>query len=304
MSFDHVSRRQFLQTSAALAGAAALSPWADAAAPAKVRTATDLVSLGSTGLKISRLGMGTGSENGRTQKALGKEGFITLIHYAFDKGITHFDTCDRYDTMPWMADALKGLPREKLFLQSKITNQPADILGAIDAERKRLQTDYIDSMLIHSQTVAGWTALESWKRIMDGFTQAKEKKWILARGTSCHNLPALTDAVGSDFHDVHLVRINPQGKYVDGPSGKGYTAAETFPIEPVLAQLKIMKARGRGIIGMKIMGNGLFTTPQDREKSIRFAMGRPEIDAVVIGFKSTQEIDEAIDRINRALAGA
>jgi predicted aldo/keto reductase-like oxidoreductase len=306
MSHSDFTRRQFLQTSAALAGIAAVSPWLTppAAAAAPVRTAVDQVTLGNTGLKLSRLGMGTGSENGRTQKALGKDAFIKLIRYAYDKGITHFDTCDRYETMPWMADALKDLPREKLFVQSKITGRPADTLAAIDTERKRLNTDYVDSMLIHSQTVANWTTLDPWKRIMDGFSAAKDKGWIRARGTSCHNLPALTDAVGSDFHDVHLVRVNPQGKYVDGPRGGGYTAAETFPIDPVMAEIKTMKQKGRGVIGMKIMGNGLFTTPEEREKSIRFAMACKDIDAVVMGFKSTQEIDEAIERIDRALAEA
>jgi predicted aldo/keto reductase-like oxidoreductase len=313
MSRDEMSRRRFLQASSAIAGAAALSPLlthsaaaqAAPAAPATAamkRTATDIVTLGKTGIKLSRVGMGTGSENGRTQRALGKEAFIKLIRYAYDKGITHFDTCDTYVTMEYMADAIKDLPRDKIFIQSKITGQPADVAAAIDRERKRLNTDYIDSMLIHSQTVANWTGMDVWKRIMDGFTQAKEKKVIRARGTSCHNLPALTDAVKSDFHDVHLVRVNPQGKYVDGPSGGGYTARETFPIEPVLAEIKTMHEKGRGIIGMKIFGNGLFTDAADREKSIRFAMSLREIDAVVMGFKSAAEIDEALERVNKALA--
>ncbi|HEY4330019.1 MAG TPA: aldo/keto reductase [Phycisphaerae bacterium] len=327
MSHDELTRRRFLQASAALAGAAALSPLltssSSAAAPAPspvasapsmpapaatqsstLRTAVDQVALGATGLKLSRLGMGTGSENGRTQTALGKDEFIKLIHYAFDKGITFFDTCDRYETMPWMADALKGLPREKLFIQSKITGTPADVVAAIDAERKKLNTDYIDSMLIHSQTTANWSALDAWKRIMDGFNTAKDKKLIKAKGSSCHNLPALTDAAKNDFHDLHLVRVNPQGKYIDGPSGRGYTASETFPVDPVLAQIKDMKSKGRGIIGMKILGNGLFTAPEDREKSIRFAMANKNIDAVLMGFKSNKEIDEAIDRINKALVDA
>jgi predicted aldo/keto reductase-like oxidoreductase len=301
------SRRQFLQNSVAVAGAAMLAPLAmQSAALAQTtrRSAVDQVALGNTGLKLSRLGMGTGVDNGRVQKALGKENFIKLIRYAYDRGITYFDTCDRYETMEWMPDALKGLPREKLFIQTKISGQPTDIASAIDQERKRLNTDYVDSMLIHSQIVANWTKQDVWKRIMDGFNDAKEKKWIKAKGTSCHNLPALQDAVASDFHDVHLVRVNPQGKYVDGPSGRGYTATETWPVDPVIEQIKSMSAKGRGIIGMKIIGNGLFTDPADREKSIRFAMGMKEIHAVVIGFKSTSEIDEAIERINNALAAA
>jgi predicted aldo/keto reductase-like oxidoreductase len=157
-------------------------------------------------------------------------------------------------------------------------------------------------MLIHSQIVAGWTALDSWKRIMDGFNDAREKKWIRAKGISCHNLPALKDSNASPWTEVHLVRVNPQGKYVDGLSGRGYTAAETNDVAPVLAEIKSMHDKGRGVIGMKIIGNGLFTDPADRERSIRFAMSNPNIDAVVIGFKSAQEIDEAIERINRALA--
>jgi len=72
-------------------------------------------------------------------------------------------------------------------------------------------------------------------------------------------------------------------------------------ITPVMGQIKVMHAKGRGIIGMKICGNGTFTDPADREKSIRYAMACKEIDAVVIGFKSRAEIDEAIERINRAL---
>ncbi len=81
-------------------------------------------------------------------------------------------------------------------------------------------------------------------------------------------------------------------------------AAAAHDIAPVMDQIKIMHAKGRGVIGMKICGNGTFTNPADREKSIRFAMSQPEIDAVVIGFKNRQEIDEAIERINRALAEA
>jgi 1-deoxyxylulose-5-phosphate synthase len=305
MAHDDCTRRRFLKTSAALAGGAMLAPWAGlarTAAQTTRRSAVDQVTLGNTGLKLSRLGMGTGVDNGRVQLALGKENFVKLIRHAYDRGITHFDTCDNYVTAGWMADALKDLPREKLFVQTKISGQPGDITAALDAERKRINTDYLDSMLIHSQTVAGWTSMDNWKRIMDGFDQAKDRKWIRAKGVSCHNLPALKDATESPWTEVHLVRVNPQGKYVDGPSGRGYTASETFPIDPVMQEIRTMKQKGRGVIGMKLVGNGLFTSTEDREKSIRFAMACKDIDAVVIGFKSTQEIDEAIERINRALA--
>ena len=268
-------------------------------APAARRTAVDQVTLGKTGIKVSRLLMGAGSANGGVQTALGRGGFNQLVHYAFDQGITGFDCAAAYKTFEWMADAIKGLPREKLFLQSKIGGQPDRALEAIDRQRKVFNTDYVDSLLIHCMVKDNWT--DGWKRIMEAFDEAREKKWIRARGVSCHSLPALRAAAASDWTEVHLVRVNPQGKYIDTMDQKGWDSA-IHDVNPVVAELKSLHAKNRGVIGMKILGNGEFLDPEDREKSIRFAMSRPELDAVVIGFKSPAEIDEAIQRMNRALA--
>jgi hypothetical protein len=300
-----LSRRKFIQTSA-LAGAALLSPWSLAASraadtpPTPTRTAVDQVSLGRIGLKLSRLGFGTGSNSGHEQAALGKEGFTKLIHYAYDQGITYFDAAQTYSTFEWIGDAIKGLPREKLFIQSKVPGQPADILAAIDHHRKVFNTDYVDSLLIHCMVKNEWT--DTMKRIMDGFNEAKEKQWIRAKGVSCHSLPALRTATASDWTEVHLVRVNPQGKRVDGLAEEVWNNDDpTHDVAPVVAEIKNMHAKGRGVIGMKIIGNGQFVNPEDREKSIRFAMACKEIDAVVIGFTSQAQIVEAIGRINRAL---
>ncbi len=299
-----VSRRQFIQTSA-IAGAALLSPWslapsAAAAAPAGARTAVDHVTLGKTGLKLSRLGFGTGSNNGHEQTALGKDDFTDLIHYAYDQGVTYFDTAQAYATFGWIGDAIKGLPREKLFIQSKVKGQPADVLAAIDHHRKVFNTDYVDSMLIHCMVENQWT--DDWKRVMDGFNEAKERKWILAKGVSCHSLPALRAATASDWTEVHLVRVNPQGKRMDGEAEEVWNDENpTHAVAPVMNEIKTAHAKGRGVIGMKIIGNGQFVNAADREKSIRFAMACRDIDAVVIGFTSRGQIDEAIERMNRAL---
>ena len=109
----------------------------------------DQVTLGKTGLKLSRLGFGTGSNSGNVQHALGQETFNKLIHHAYDQGITYFDCAQSYRTFEWIKDAIKGLPREKLFIQSKIPDRPEQILAAIDHHRKVFDTDYVDSLLIH-----------------------------------------------------------------------------------------------------------------------------------------------------------
>jgi aryl-alcohol dehydrogenase-like predicted oxidoreductase len=300
----HLSRRQFLGRSATLAGAALLSRWIlpealAAVEPPLKRTATDQVTLGKTGIKLSRLGFGTGSNNGQVQTALGKEGFTKLFRYAYDHGITYIDAAQNYRTFDWIGDAIKGLPREKLFIQSKVWGQPADVLAAIDSHRKTFDTDYVDSLLVHCMTRGSWT--DDMKRIMDGFNEAKDRKWIRARGVSCHSLPALRAATASDWTEVHLVRVNPQGHMTDGASGFG---GGNNDIAPVMEEIKTMKAKGRGVIAMKLIGNGDFQNAEDREKAMRFAMASKDIDAAVIGFKSTQEIDEAIERMNKALAEA
>ena len=266
MNNKKINRRQFIQTSAALAGAAALSPLSvpSIRAAAVKRTAVDQVVLGNTGIKLSRLGFGTGSNNGREQVALGKDEFIRLIHYAYDQGITYIDTAQSYRTFEWIAGAIKGLPREKLFIQSKVPGKPEDVLATIDRHRKTFNTDYVDSLLIHCMTRDAWT--DEWKRVMDAFNEAKEKKWIRAKGVSCHTLPALQTAAATDWTEVHLVRVNPQGRFTDGMTAD-WSGQVAHDIAPVTEQLKIMKQKGRGVIGMKLVGNGNFQSPGGSRKS-------------------------------------
>ncbi len=297
MSVPCITRRDFLAGSAALASAAASIP--GAAYAAGKRSATDIVVLGKTGLKLSRLGMGVGTNSGNVQFSLGKDAFRNLVRAAFDRGIRYFDCAQSYKTFDWVADALTGLPREEIFLLSKIGGNPEKPSEVIDKQLRTLRTDYIDCMLVHCAVTATWTTERS--RLMAAIDEAKAAGKIRSKGVSCHSLPALRVAAQSDWVDVNLVRVNPQARHTDGETPKWNAPGK--PIESVLEQMAIMKQNNHGVIGMKLIGNGDFTDPADREKSIRFAMSRREIDAVTIGFKSTDEIDEAIRRMNSALAG-
>jgi predicted aldo/keto reductase-like oxidoreductase len=301
MHQNDLSRRQFMVQSGALAGAALLAPNPlNAAEPKRRPTAVDQVPLGKTGLRLSRLGIGTGSNSGEVQRALGREEFNRLIRYAYDQGITYIDTAESYKTHEWIRDAIKGLPREKLFIQSKMPGLPARPLEVLDRYRKELNTDYIDSLLMHCMIKDRWH--EEQRRLMDALEEAREKKLILARGVSCHSLPALSRSARTPWVEVQLARVNPQAKWIDGPEEHWNQPGND--IAPVMEELKTMHARGVGVIGMKMIGNGEFTRAEDREKAIRFAMQCGVLDAVVIGFKSPAEIDEALERMNRALAEA
>jgi predicted aldo/keto reductase-like oxidoreductase len=295
-SFD---RRTFIGQSVALIGSTFLSRTATGATAPP--TATDVVPLGKTGAKICRLGFGTGTSSGSVQRGLTQEGFTRLIRYAYDRGVTYIDTADNYRTHQLIREAIKGLPRERLFIQTKMpwhkppfTETP---LKEIDRYRQELGVDYIDSLLIHCATRPTWP--DDLKRMMDAFSEAKERKLIRLKGVSCHGMPALTRATGEDWVDVHLARVNPQAHHMDGVDGS-WKEPGNFPA--ATAEIREMHRKGRGVIGMKMIGNGDFTNPQDREKAIRYAMTCGFVDAIVIGFASSAEVDEAISRMNAALA--
>jgi predicted aldo/keto reductase-like oxidoreductase len=299
MSKTPITRRQFLERTAAVAGGVLLAPLAAQAAGKK--TAIDLVPLGKTGLKLSRLGIGCGTYGGRVQQELGQEGFTRLVRYAYDQGITYIDIARSYRTHTMLKEAIRGLPREKLFIQTKMGGRPDDPLADIDGYRQTYGVDYLDSLLVHCTITPNWD--DERKRVMDAMQEAKDKGIIRAHGVSCHSLPALQRAVELDWVDVHLVRFNPQGVKMDTPQTKSWnTESDQSHVAPVVEQVKLMHEKGRGIIGMKIIGEGNFTHPEDREKSIRFAMQSGLLSAVTIGFKNTAEIDEAIRRMNSALA--
>ena len=306
---QNISRRDFIRQSAELAGAAIigaelLAP-AEAATPV-VHTASDWVQLGRLNkhkIKIPRLGMGTGTVNGKTQRDLGQGGFNDLVKYAYDRGVRYIDTADNYKTHEFVRAAIKAnkLPRENLFIQSKLplrAETTADPMKTIDRYRQELGVDYIDSLLIHCATKANWVVDQ--KALMDAFDEAQAKGWIKTKGCSCHGLTALREATKSDWMEVQLARINPQGVLVDSdhPTNPHFREGK---VPEAMKEIKAMHDKGRGIIGMKIIGECAFTNAEDREKAVRYAMTCGFVDAVVIGFKSTAEIDEAVERINRAL---
>ena len=301
MKLQRMRRRDLLKQLSAAAGAAVLTPCASCALTGGRRSATDQVTLGSTGIKMSRLGMGTGSRGGRVQEALGEDGLCELVKTAFDKGVTYFDCAHNYRTYKWMGKALKPLPRKDIFLLSKIWATPENPMKAIEDQLRQYQTDYIDCILCHCATKSTWTSDR--ERVMETMVKARDQGKVRSVGVSCHSLDALEPAATSDWVQVNLVRVNPQARHTDRRKGAGKKAPSPG-IEPVMKEIEVMKKNGHGVIGMKLVGNGDFKDPADREKAMRFVMSKPQIDAVTIGFKSAEEIDESILRMNNALMPA
>jgi len=288
------TRRDFL---AATLGAAALSRLG---AQTKKRLATDFVTLGKTNVKVTRLAFGTGTFGGRVQRELGQEEFTRLVRHAYDRGIRFFETAEAYRGMPEMLGiALKGLPRESYALMSKHRAPPKGTTQPprIDDLRRQLQSEYLDILLMHCMRQPTWA--DDNRPLEDAFSEAKGKKVILAHGVSVHGLPALRTLPGNQWLDLALLRVNHNGTRMDTPDTQDVNVPGNVP--EVTAMAKTLHAQGTGVLGMKLCGEGQFTQAEDREAAMKYVMNLGTVDAVTIGFKSTAEIDEAIDRMNRVL---
>jgi predicted aldo/keto reductase-like oxidoreductase len=286
-----IARRDFLARSTLAVGAAALAARGATAADAapKITRGTDVVTLGKTGIQTTVLGMGTGSNGVRRssrQLRLGQAEFTRVIRHGIDRGLRYVDTADQYGTHIFVREALKGVPRENLFIQTKTRAMHPEVAKVdLDRFRQELGTDYIDSLLMHAMSKRTWPA--DMRPVMDVLAEAKEKKIVRAVGISGHGFDALLSAVESDWLDVQLVRINSFGEKMDEKA------------EKVVPQIKAMHGQGKGVIGMKIFSCRQDTTPQERSESLKYVLGLGCVDCFTIGFESPQQIDEVLDIIER-----
>jgi aryl-alcohol dehydrogenase-like predicted oxidoreductase len=292
----HCSRRNFLKAGLA---AGALAAGGRLPLRAARGSATDWVTLGKSGVKVTRLAFGTGTFSGRTQRELGQEEFTKLVRHAYDQGIRFFETSETYADMHQMLGvALKGIPRDSYRLMSKVTTREGvDPQAKIDELRKLANTDYFDVMLMHYQHVATWPA--DTVRWQDGIEEAKSKKIVVGYGASVHGLPALRQFPGNKWLEIAMIRMNHKGVRMDA---EDFNTNGTGNVSEVVAHLKQVKSDGMGVISMKLVGEGTFTTREDRKAAMRFAFQNAGVDAVTVGYKNTAEIDEAIENLNLALA--
>lgn len=290
------SRRNFLKTGFA---AGILAGTGNLPLRAARGTATDWVTLGKSGVKVTRLAFGTGTMSGRVQRELGQDEFTRLVRYAHERGIRFFETAESYGDMHRMLGvALKGVPRDSYRLMSKVTTREgANPQDKIDELRKLANTDYFDVLLLHYQHVGTWpTDTVRWQ---DGVSEAKVKKAVIGQGASVHGLPALRRMPGNKWLEVAMIRMNHNGTKMDA---EDFNTNGAGNVGEVVTHTKQVHTEGMGIISMKLIGEGAFTKREDRQAAMKFAFNNAGVDSVTVGFKNTKEIDEAIENLNLALA--
>jgi aryl-alcohol dehydrogenase-like predicted oxidoreductase len=300
------NRREFMSALTAGAGTLLFSRAALAFQPDNEYLRFDpyqVATLGKSGIKTTLLGMGTGV-NGFNRSSnitrAGRDNAISIIRYAYEKGIRFFDCADAYGTHTHTAEALKDYPRDSYTLCSKIWIQrggipeperpDADLV--IDRFRKELNTDYIDLIQIHLMTSGTWT--DDYKKQMDILETLKAKNIIRAHGVSVHSLDAMKAAAESPWVDVVHCRINPFGEAMD--------SRDPSEVVPVIEQLH---KTGKGTIGMKLIGSGRYSDDSDKvDQAIKYVLGLGIVDMVIIGFEFPEQIDNYASRINSVLIPA
>jgi 1-deoxyxylulose-5-phosphate synthase len=295
-----VSRREFIGATfgaTAIAGAGLLisrQPLAvdsivagSSAVDSSITKPTDRVRLGKSGLTVSLVGVGTGSvgwAHASNQTRLGQETFTRLMRHALDNGITFFDLADQYGSNPYFRKAMQGVPRDRYVIQTKTDSRdPQEARADIDRFLKELNTDYIDSLIIHCVTQGDWT--KRYRGVMDVFEEAKRAGKIRAQGVTCHSLAALQAAAASDWVEIHQVRWNPRGSHMDADV---QTLGELF---------RKMRGKGQGMIGMKVVGQGDIVSGHKSltpEACFRFQIASSAVDSFVVGVEKVDHIDEML----------
>jgi aryl-alcohol dehydrogenase-like predicted oxidoreductase len=287
-----MKRRSFLRTGSLAGGAALVGAHTfprHLYAAAKEKAAQDVVTLGKTGIKVTRLFQGTGTSGvgkaSNQTRGLGHDGLVELLRAGVDQGVTTWDLADQYGTHPHAKGALETVGRDKVVIMTKThARTEKEMRADLDRFRQEIGTDVLDIVLLHCMMSADWP--EERAGAMGVLSEAKAKGIVRAHGVSCHDFGALKAAAASDWVDVDLARLNPAGAVMDAPVSE---------VLPVLAE---MKGKGKGVIGMKILGAGRL---RDRvDDALQYALASPVLDCFTIGAESQRELADLLARIPKA----
>jgi 1-deoxyxylulose-5-phosphate synthase len=282
-----MKRRKFIKNSIQTAGYLSLAPLPHKIFAAQVKkSASDIRILGNTGIKVSRIAIGTGSNgwggSSNQTRLMGIKGLAKLMQHAYDRGVTFWDSADQYGTHPHLKEALKSIPREKVVILTKThASTETEMRNDLDRFRKEIGTDYLDIVLLHAVTDPQWP--QHMQGAMNILSKAREEGLVKSHGISCHSIGALNAAAESDWVQVDLVRFNPEGVRMDDSP-------------PLVAEvIKKMKSKGKGIIGMKVFGDGRLTDHVNL--CLKYHLDATFIDSTTVGFESIEQFDDVFQRI-------
>ena len=280
-----LSRREFLEqvgaSTAAGMGYSLLGEWAEArpANPNVLPTRT----LGRTGAKVSILAFGCGS---RFLMYDDEAEALAVLNHAIDQGITYLDTAYAYGDgkSETRVGKVMATRRKDVWLATKIPDRTRDeFMRRLEGSLKRLQTDHVDLLHIHSLGRAEDLAkIEAPDGALKGLMEARDQKMARAIGMTSHTSGEVM-AQAIQKHDLDCVQM-------------ALNASQNGRFEELA--LPAARAKNLGVIAMKVTGQE-FLLKNDEGKSdidslLRYSMSLP-VTTAVVGMPRKEMLDHNIE---------
>ena len=245
------------------------------------------VRLGNTGLHVSVLALGTGTNgwgNGSDQTRRGTDWLVRHLRDGYEMGVNFWDLADSYGSHQYAMEALKHIERENLVISTKTHARDYQTCSeAVERFLRELDTDYLDIVLLHGKDSSDWNA--EYRGAMDALNDAKERNLVRAVGISSHRLDGIKTAVAEPWLDVMIVALNYASIRMRAPQ------------EEVVPVLREAHARGKGICAMKVLGCGPLTS--DPEKAIKYILNLDCVHAMTIGHTENTQLSQNVEIIER-----
>lgn len=280
-----LSRRKFLEQvgvgTAAGVGYSLLGEWGEArpANPNALPTRT----LGRTGAKVSILAFGCGS---RFLMYEDEAEATAILNHAIDQGITYLDTAYAYGDgkSETRVGKVMAARRKEVWLATKIPDRTRDeFMRRLEASLKRLQTDHVDLLHIHSLGKADDLAkIEAPDGALKGLLEAREQKMARAIGMTSHTSGEVM-AQAIQRHDLDCVQM-------------ALNASQNGRFEELA--LPAARKKNLGVIAMKVTGQE-FLLMNDAGKAeidslLRYSMSLP-VTTAVVGMPRKEMVDHNIE---------
>ena len=242
--------------------------------------------LGKTGVVIPRIAVGLGS---RFLTLANLDEALEMCNYALDNGLYYWDTAHSYvnETTGAISEERLGHivkdRRKEIFLSTKIASRdPEKAKLQIEESLKRLRTDHVDMLKIHSvESPEDVNDICKSGGVLDLVTKLKEEGITRFIGFSGHgNASALKAMVETGRFDSMLFAMNHYGENKDERQGSLIPSA---------------KQRGMGIMLMKSVRPKETIQGIDTRELVRFALSLDGPDGLVVGMDSKKVVESNLN---------
>ncbi|MBL8210341.1 MAG: aldo/keto reductase [Bryobacterales bacterium] len=281
-----VSRRAFLESAAATTLAAQVAGAAESKIP--MRT------LGKTGAKVTQMAFGCGS---RFLSYKDEEQALQVLNRAIDLGIRYMDTAYGYGSgvSETRVGKVMKTRRKEVWLATKVNARKGDeAMRIIEGSLKRLQTDQVDLLHIHSLTdEEDLKAIEANDGVLKVLYKVRDQKMARFIGVTSHTDPTVLKTA-LERHDFDCTQMALNAAHVgmkNGAKGMEINSAMKHSFEKIA--LPVAKRKNMGVIAMKIFGQEGLVGKAPINKLIQYSLSLP-VAAVVLGMPKPEFLEENV----------